>query len=108
MSYTTKVYRDQGGDVRGSTLNHRGRWGAFCEAKDGNESCSSHTHPLSDRLLCRRSLCRLGLNPTAGNLLHHSVEMCLKGALAKKGKSTDDLIGLHRTKAAGAGNAARV
>ena len=32
-----------------------------------------------------------GLNPTAGNLLHHAVEMCLKGALAKKGKSTDDL-----------------
>ena len=33
-----------------------------------------------------------GLNPTAGNLLHHAVEMCLKGALAKKGKSPDDLI----------------
>ena len=32
-----------------------------------------------------------GLNPTAGNLLHHAVEMCLKGALAKKGNSTDDL-----------------
>ena len=32
-----------------------------------------------------------GLNPTAGNLLHHAVEMCLKGALAKKGKSTADL-----------------
>ena len=32
-----------------------------------------------------------GLNPTAGNLLHHAVETCLKGALAKKGKSTDDL-----------------
>jgi hypothetical protein len=27
-----------------------------------------------------------GLNPTAGNLLHHAVEMYLKGALAKKGK----------------------
>jgi len=22
-----------------------------------------------------------GLNPTAGNLLHHAVEMCLKGAV---------------------------
>ena len=32
-----------------------------------------------------------GLNPTAGNLLHHAVEMCLKGALAKKGKSPDEL-----------------
>ena len=32
-----------------------------------------------------------GLNPTAGNLLHHAVETCLKGALAKKGNSTDDL-----------------
>jgi HEPN domain-containing protein len=32
-----------------------------------------------------------GLNPAAGNLLHHAVEMCLKGALAKKGKSPDDL-----------------
>jgi HEPN domain-containing protein len=36
-----------------------------------------------------------GLNPTAGNLLHHAVEMCLKGALAKKGKSTADLKELH-------------
>jgi hypothetical protein len=26
-----------------------------------------------------------GLNPTAANLLHHAVEMTLKGALAKKG-----------------------
>ena len=26
-----------------------------------------------------------GLNPTAANLLHHAVEMALKGALAKKG-----------------------
>jgi hypothetical protein len=32
-----------------------------------------------------------GLNPTAGNLLHHAIEMCLKGALAKKGWSLDDL-----------------
>jgi hypothetical protein len=32
-----------------------------------------------------------GLNPTAGNLLHHAVEMCLKGALAKKGWSLKDL-----------------
>jgi hypothetical protein len=24
-----------------------------------------------------------GLNPVAGNLLHHAVEMCLKGALSK-------------------------
>jgi hypothetical protein len=26
-----------------------------------------------------------GLTPVAGNLLHHAVEMCLKGALSKKG-----------------------
>jgi hypothetical protein len=26
-----------------------------------------------------------GLNPTAANLLHHAIEMALKGALAKKG-----------------------
>jgi hypothetical protein len=37
------------------------------------------------------------LHPTAGNLLHHAVEMCLKGALAKKGKSPADLKKLrHR------------
>jgi hypothetical protein len=32
-----------------------------------------------------------GINPTAGNLLHHAVEMCLKGALAKKGMSLKEL-----------------
>ena len=32
-----------------------------------------------------------GLNPTAGNQLHHAVEMCLKGGLAKKGKTLDEL-----------------
>jgi len=34
-----------------------------------------------------------GLNPTAANLLHHAVEMALKGALAKKGM---DLKALKR------------
>ena len=32
-----------------------------------------------------------GLNPTAANLLHHAVEMGLKGALAKKGISSKRL-----------------
>jgi hypothetical protein len=34
-----------------------------------------------------------GLNPTAANLLHHAIEMALKGALAKKGM---DLRALKR------------
>ncbi len=34
-----------------------------------------------------------GLNPTAANLLHHAIEMVLKGALAKKGM---DLRALKR------------
>jgi hypothetical protein len=34
-----------------------------------------------------------GLNPTAANLLHHAIEMALKGALAKKGM---DLKALKR------------
>jgi hypothetical protein len=36
-----------------------------------------------------------GLNPTAGNQLHHAVEMCLKGGLAKKGKTLDELKKLY-------------
>jgi hypothetical protein len=33
-----------------------------------------------------------GLMPVAGNLLHHAIEMCLKGALSKKaGKSLQQL-----------------
>jgi hypothetical protein len=32
-----------------------------------------------------------GLNPVAGNLLHHAIEMCLKGALSKKGASLSAL-----------------
>jgi hypothetical protein len=36
-----------------------------------------------------------GFNPTAANLLHHAVEMTLKGALAKKGM---DLKALERLK----------
>jgi hypothetical protein len=36
-----------------------------------------------------------GLNPTAGNLLHHAVEMCLKGGLAKKGESLAELRRLN-------------
>jgi hypothetical protein len=35
-----------------------------------------------------------GLNPTAANLLHHAVEMALKGALAKKGMDLKSLKGL--------------
>src|SRR5215471_13111256 len=35
-----------------------------------------------------------GLNPTAANLLHHAVEMALKGALAKKGMDLKALRGL--------------
>ena len=31
------------------------------------------------------------LNPTAANLLHHAVEMCLKAALAKKGQTLAEL-----------------
>jgi hypothetical protein len=31
------------------------------------------------------------LNPVAGNLLHHAVEMCLKGALSKAGMSLPEL-----------------
>jgi hypothetical protein len=34
------------------------------------------------------------LNPTAANLLHHAVEMALKGALAKKGMDLKALKGL--------------
>ena len=38
-----------------------------------------------------------GLNPTAGNLLHHAVEMSLKAALSKRGWSLGDLKKLgHR------------
>ena len=38
-----------------------------------------------------------GLNPTAGNLLHHAVEMSLKAALSKRGRSLGDLKRLgHR------------
>jgi hypothetical protein len=37
-----------------------------------------------------------GLMPVAGNLLHHAIEMCLKGALSKKaGKSLQQLRDLH-------------
>jgi hypothetical protein len=36
-----------------------------------------------------------GQAPTAGNLLHHAIEMCLKGALAKKGKSLAELTALR-------------
>jgi len=32
-----------------------------------------------------------GLNPVAGNLLHHAIEMCLKGALSKKGTGLSEL-----------------
>ena len=35
-----------------------------------------------------------GFNPTAANLLHHAVEMALKGALAKKGMDLKALKGL--------------
>jgi hypothetical protein len=35
-----------------------------------------------------------GLNPTAANLLHHAIEMALKGALAKKGMDLKALKGL--------------
>jgi hypothetical protein len=35
-----------------------------------------------------------GLNPTAANLLHHAVEMALKGALVKKGIDLKALKGL--------------
>jgi hypothetical protein len=35
-----------------------------------------------------------GLNPTAANLLHHAVEMALKGVLAKKGMDLKALKGL--------------
>jgi hypothetical protein len=35
-----------------------------------------------------------GLNPTAANLLHHAVEMALKGALATKGMDLKALKGL--------------
>ena len=31
------------------------------------------------------------LTPTAGNLLHHAIEMFLKGALGKTGKSLEEL-----------------
>jgi hypothetical protein len=30
-----------------------------------------------------RSAVRAGLNPLAGNLLHHAIEMCLKGSISK-------------------------
>jgi hypothetical protein len=33
----------------------------------------------------------VGLNPLAGNLLHHAIEMCMKGVLSKKGTSLTDL-----------------
>jgi hypothetical protein len=33
--------------------------------------------------------------PTAGNLLHHAIEMCLKGALVKQGKSLAELRKLN-------------
>jgi hypothetical protein len=36
-----------------------------------------------------------GLNPIAANLLHHAVEMMLKGALAKKGMDLKALRGLN-------------
>jgi hypothetical protein len=36
-----------------------------------------------------------GLDPTAGNLLHHAVEMFLKAGLAKKGKSLAELKRLN-------------
>jgi hypothetical protein len=36
-----------------------------------------------------------GLNPTAANLLHHAVEMALKGALAKKGMDLKALRNLN-------------
>jgi hypothetical protein len=32
-----------------------------------------------------------GRNPMAGNLLHHAIEMCLKGALSKKGTGLSEL-----------------
>jgi hypothetical protein len=32
-----------------------------------------------------------GLNYVAANLLHHAVEMCLKGALSRRGKSLPEL-----------------
>ena len=32
-----------------------------------------------------------GLNPVAGNIIHHAIEMFLKGGLSKKGRSLDDL-----------------
>src|SRR5262245_20429579 len=35
-----------------------------------------------------------GLNPTAANLLHHAIEMALKGALAKQGMDPKALKGL--------------
>ena len=35
-----------------------------------------------------------GLNPTAANLLHHAIEMALKGALATKGMDLKALKGL--------------
>src|SRR5262245_46125708 len=35
-----------------------------------------------------------GLNPTAANLLHHAIEMTLKGVLAKKGMDLKALKGL--------------
>jgi hypothetical protein len=38
-----------------------------------------------------------GLNPTAANLLHHAIEMVLKGALARKGMDLEALKNLgHR------------
>ena len=36
-----------------------------------------------------------GLNPTAANLMHHAVEMTLKGALAKKGMDLKALRDLN-------------
>ena len=73
-------------------LNHRGRGARFVGLKMAMNL--AHHLLISSAIDCYavgRYAVFAGLNPTAGNLLHHAVELCLKGALAKKGKSTDYL-----------------
>jgi hypothetical protein len=58
----------------------------------GHVECTAGWHGL---LHLRTDAVFAGLNPTAANLLHHAVEMTLKGTLAKKGL---DLKALERLK----------
>ena len=43
-------------------------------------------------MLRARETLTSGLNPVCGNLLHHAIEMCLKGALAKRGYDLEQLF----------------